>query len=222
MVMAVGPSQASQFRLRMPQESSDVHARLGLADTTAPNWALATQAADVLSLGAPLSPGLEGQAGFGCMVQSLGVAETHPPSSVSAIVSNWSELTVAIPSVGTPLEGQPASRAAQPQMKRVIRRHPLLTPTVDRLLQPLRSVVLSKALQTGLDVAEMAVDVEEDPEERTGQAVLRVYVRASAVQTFAFWDSLEIEMGQWLERLNDRDRRTLLENIGLRFHWNPR
>lgn len=219
MVMAVAPTQAGRFRLRMLQESSDVHARLGLADAPAPKRVQAAQAADVLSLGAPLSPGLEGQAGFGRMVQSLGVTEANPLSNVSANVSNWSELTVAIPSVGTPLEGQPASQAAQPQMKRIIRRHPLLTPAVASLLQPLRSVVLSKALQASLYVAELSVDVEEDPEERTGQVVLRVYVRASAVQTLAFWDSLEIEMGRWLEHLSDPDRRTLLEHIGLRFHW---
>lgn len=219
MVMAVAPTQAGQFRLRMLQESSDIHGHLGLVDNPPPIWLHPVEGANALRFGAPPSPHFEGPQLYGRVVQILSCAAADRPSDVSTTVSNRNELNVAIPSVGTPLEGQPGSRAAQPQMKRIIRRHPLLTPAVVSLLQPLRSVVLSKALQASLDVAELGVDVEEDPEERTGQVVLRVYIRASAVQTLAFWDSLEIEMGRWLEHLNDRDRRTLLEDIGLRFHW---
>jgi hypothetical protein len=222
MVMEVTFKPASRFGLRTLDESSDVHDHLGLGDNSPSIWPHHAGAPNVFHLGVPLSPLFEGAEAYGRFVRSPSFTETHRPSGVSMTVSNWNELSVAIPSEERLLEPQAVLQAALPQVEWIIRRHPLLTPAVVSLLQPLRSVVLSKALQAGLDVARLGVDVEEDPEEKAGQAVFRVYVRASAVQTLAFWDSLDIEMGRWLERLTHRDRRTLLENVGLRFHWTAR
>lgn len=97
--------------------------------------------------------------------------------------------------------------------------HPLLTVNVRNLAQTFWAVVHSKALQAGFPVSRALLDVEQDPEEGTGQAVIRVYTQASAVQALAFWDSLAIEIDRWTQRLGGEQRRTLLERIGLRFHW---
>lgn len=101
----------------------------------------------------------------------------------------------------------------------LVKTHPKLTTTVRSLLPILSSIILSKALRSGLKLSGMYVDIESDPEEGTSQVVLRVYTQASAVQTLAFWDSLDIEIARWIEHLSARERKVIVEEIGLRFHW---
>ena len=113
---------------------------------------------------------------------------------------------------------EPGSRV-EPQIRWLVRHHHLLTVQVRKLLSGFLAIVVSKALQSNLPVSKILVDADEDPEERTGQVVLRIYVQASPVQALAFWDSLDIEMNNWLDRLNLADRNTVIDDVGLRFYW---
>jgi len=115
------------------------------------------------------------------------------------------------------IEARPAQGV--PQLKSLTRRHHLLTEETLDLIRRFWAIVLSKASFSELEIQSGGVDVEEDPEERTSQVVLRVYVNASPSQTLAFWDSLDIELSRWFEHLDDRSRQSAMQNIGLRFHW---
>ncbi len=111
------------------------------------------------------------------------------------------------------------STIAAPEVKWLVRNHHLLTVQVRKILSGFYGIVVSKAMQSNLPISSIVVDAEEDPEERTGQVVLRVYVQASPVQALAFWDSLDIEMNSWLDRLDSTDRNTVIDEVGLRFYW---
>ncbi|MCH8063449.1 MAG: hypothetical protein IH861_13220 [Chloroflexi bacterium] len=110
-------------------------------------------------------------------------------------------------------------RLAAPDIKWLVGHHHLLTVQVRKLLSGFLGIVVSKALRSNLPVSKIVVDAEEDPEEKTGQVVLRVYVQASPVQALAFWDSLDIEMNNWLDRLDSADRSSVFDDVGLRFYW---
>ena len=124
-------------------------------------------------------------------------------------------------SVRTLTENPPDEGATPnyPRVRQYGKQHHLITQSAKRLLRSLRSIVLSKALKSGLNVDRLTVDIESDPEELTSLIAFRVYIDASAAQAMAFWDSLDIELGRWLAHLGTRDRRTMMERIGLRFHW---
>lgn len=156
----------------------------------------------------------------------LHIAEMQPPSLVSAEVSGvHRQLTITFPQNQTGQSLPEATGLSQPQEARVInplrksiKHHHLFTDRTMPLVNILWNIVLSQALQTGLRVSGM-VDVEEDAEESTNQVVLRVYVQASAVQTLAFWDGLDNDVGRWLDHLDTTRREIVTDKIGLRLHW---
>jgi hypothetical protein len=117
----------------------------------------------------------------------------------------------------TPQGGDPLSGTHQ--LSRVIKNHHLLNKSNLSLVERLWSIILSKSLQFGPRVRQGIIDVEEDPEERTNQVVLRVHLEASPAQTMAFWDSLDIELDRWLEHLKPQEQKSVINGIGLRFHW---
>ena len=94
-----------------------------------------------------------------------------------------------------------------------------LTSTQREALRRLLAVVLSKALQTGFPIESTAVDFEEDPEEDTRRAVLRVITDTDAGQSFAFWESLGDEFDVLLKTVPPAIRTALAEMVGVRFHW---
>lgn len=103
-------------------------------------------------------------------------------------------------------------------LRKLTKHHHLFTDRTMNLVTILWHIVLSQALQAGLTVSGY-IDAEEDSEEQASQVVLRVYVEASAVQTLAFWDGLDDDLGRWLDRLPPTNRDVAMHKIGLRLHW---
>lgn len=114
---------------------------------------------------------------------------------------------------------RPRVEAPIPSLKHPLRPSPHLTQNVLKLSKVLWAIVVSKALQSGFPISRGVLDVESDPEEGTARPVLRVYTMASAVQAIAFWDSLSIELDKWLLNQRFSDRRVVMQDLGLRFHW---
>ncbi|MBI4329863.1 MAG: hypothetical protein HY673_01115 [Chloroflexi bacterium] len=96
---------------------------------------------------------------------------------------------------------------------------PVLTSTVREMIQKLWAIVVSRALQTGFPVERTIVSVFRDPEENKARALLRLFVRANAAQSIAFWDSLEKDFQDWLRTVDEHRRATFLRNISLRVYW---
>lgn len=121
----------------------------------------------------------------------------------------------------SPLEGDMDSRPLRefPPLLGLAAHDPAITDQVRSVLTRLWSVTASKALSTGFPLTRCVVDIESDPEELTRTPVLRFYCQATAVQTFAFWDSLDLEMTRWLRDLDRTERDAVLTSAGLRFHW---
>ena len=117
------------------------------------------------------------------------------------------------PSVETDL------RLSRPRVEPFAANHHLLNPLNTDLLKRLFAIVTSKANRSTFPISRYAVDIESDPDDETSVIALRVYTSASAAQTIAFWDSLEIELGNWLGNLTTIERRAIQNTIGLRFHW---
>lgn len=165
-------------------------------------------------------------------IVTLSVGEQRRPEPVvffyekqrSVEQSNSSQLILSIDS-GMGLMASPQDRRVTPRydrrnwaMRRLVGNHPSLTDRILRLTTIFWTIVLSKALQSGLAV-EGAIDVEENVEETSSRVVLRVYVDASAEQALAFWDGLAVDMDRWLEHLDSVDQRMVMKDIGLRVHW---
>ena len=121
------------------------------------------------------------------------------------------------------LEGEQSAKTKQrtstPPVERLVQNHHFLTPLNTNLLRRLYGIVTSKANKGAFEITRFAVDIEDDPDEETTVIAFRAYANATATQTFAFWDSLEIELGNWFETLKPLERRAIREKIGLRFHW---
>ncbi len=96
---------------------------------------------------------------------------------------------------------------------------PHLTLNIQEFLWPFWTIVISKALQAGFPIDKGRVDIEFDPDESVSRVVIRVYTRASATQTIAFWNSLARDIDHWFGGLSVKDKTTILEDISLRFHW---
>ena len=152
--------------------------------------------------------------GEGWLGSSAEPATLHLPSVSEAAATGYSDTGALEFPVSRPLRSYYA-----PPPKWLGRYRHLRTARVRKLLESLPAIILSKAFQSGLAVYRPVIDVEADPEEGTSQIVVRVYVDASPAQTMAFWDSLDIELGRWLTRLDENDSRTVLQDIGIRFHW---
>ena len=87
------------------------------------------------------------------------------------------------------------------------------------MLHKLRAIVVSRAMQTRFPLRRTVVSVFRDPEEERSQALLRLFVDANAAQAIAFWDSLEKDLEDWLEGLDEHLRLRFLRDISLRVHW---
>ncbi|HEU0022617.1 MAG TPA: hypothetical protein VFR55_13235 [Dehalococcoidia bacterium] len=156
-------------------------------------------------------------------IDSRGVwdIDVREPSGSTAIWGDVSSITDSSATEERHPEIASATRRNIPTLEHRQLRHYAIREDIRELLPIFWSIVLSKALQSGMVVTRGTIDVEGDPEERTAQPVLRIYVDATPAQTMAFWDSLGIELDRWLERLDSHRRSIAMNDVGLRFHWKP-
>lgn len=118
------------------------------------------------------------------------------------------------------MEGK-KSVAEIPTLEGINSSNAALTYRVRKLVSNFWAIVMSNALQAGFPVEKTKMDIFRDDVEDRTQVVLRVFTSASALQSMAFWDSLEEHVQEWLVRLPQYDRSTFLHNISLRLHWRP-
>ena len=116
-------------------------------------------------------------------------------------------------------EEEPTKAIWIPQLEGLDKHDPILTSTVRDMLHKLRAIVVSRAMQTRFPLRRTVVSVFRDPEEERSQALLRLFVDANAPQAIAFWDSLEKDLEDWLEGLDEHLRLRFLRDISLRVHW---
>ena len=116
-------------------------------------------------------------------------------------------------------EEEPTKAIRIPQLEGLDKHDPILTSTVRDMLHKLRAIVVSRAMQTRFPLRRTVVSVFRDPEEERSQALLRLFVDANAAQAIAFWDSLEKDLEDWLEGLDEHLRLRFLRDISLRVHW---
>jgi hypothetical protein len=106
-----------------------------------------------------------------------------------------------------------------PSLKWPAKAHPVLTNQVRDILQTLWSIVVSRAIQLSFPLRETVVSVFTDPTEDESKAILRLTCEVNISQALAFWDSLEFDLQNWLNKLSDNKRTTFLTKISLRVYW---
>jgi len=97
--------------------------------------------------------------------------------------------------------------------------HPVFTDQVQRLLENLWAIVVSRAAQLKFPIRSTIASSFTDPTEDESKAVLALTCQANISQALAFWNSLEPDLQDWLKRLNASDKATFLSKISLRVYW---
>lgn len=97
--------------------------------------------------------------------------------------------------------------------------HPFLTNRIRELVQILWSIVVSRSIQVKFRLVKTSVAVIKDPTDDNSKAVLQLKCIANVSQALAFWDSLETDLQNWLNKLNNTQRDTFLTKISLRIYW---
>jgi len=105
-----------------------------------------------------------------------------------------------------------------PALENINMSNPVLTSRIRYLVRNFWCIVTSKAMQAQFPINKTAVSIVSYPDEEE-KVVIKLFTEANAPQAMGFWESLDSEVGEWIDGMNEIDRLRFLKTISLRIHW---